>query len=526
MSLTWTLNGVDKSSTIRLTGYELVESAFRGEIGAGSFLMDDTTGTYTPPAMKNVVVEESSASPTRMFSGYIAERTGLRGDSLVTGSLRQWRVTAEDVNAFLDDRVIGSGGNRPQETDYQRINWLIGASGALSSVSAGSVPNTNTVTMDAIDYRSRSPREVLDDCAQKSGKNFFLYDFGAGTKLYYDLPSGTALTSSLQISDNRFDVDGVTCFAASNVTINRDPSRIFSTVRLRYKRGTVSVTKASTESRYRHRVKHVTMMKIKTHARAVEQANKWLNHADTESVQVEGIEVKLPAAKVNDIRAGQRIQVKLEAYDFSAFTYFRVVRRTVRAAGNGDMASDVEYIVTLDVSEKHKSTRFSRRDSGGPHAGEYVDDEFSNADENYAASVIIDRSGIAVTAGAISITNAAGTVILDGTTDFWAIVATGLITCPINTARGARRKAIMVNTGLSVDPVCFGSIKRADNDGDWAQMLPVATINLAGQVINQFSLRARAAGNGRTEVQAIKETSNPPLAARNYRFYVMNKTAI
>lgn len=183
MALTWTIDSTDVSSQIRYRDWALSECAERGQVGASTFTLDDTTGAYVPPGQKAITVEESAAATTRLFTGYIAERQASRG-TMGPGE-RQWKVTVEDVNVLIDDRIITDAmtGNRPQETDYERVTWLLGTA-AAGPITAGVVPNTNTVTMDKIDYRGKRPRDVLEDCAQKSGKTFFVYRHGSGPLLY------------------------------------------------------------------------------------------------------------------------------------------------------------------------------------------------------------------------------------------------------------------------------------------------------------------------------------------------------
>lgn len=514
MSLTWTVGGTDKSSIIRIDpAWALTECAFRGQVAAANITMDDTAGSYTPPGQKAVTVVESTASPTRLFTGYVAERRASRG-TLAPGE-RQWTVTLEDLNVLLDDRVItGTSGNRASETDAARILWLI-SDASMGSVTTGHIPNTNTVTMDAIDYRGKRPRDVLEDCAQKSGKNFFVYYHSSGPLLFYDLDTGTNLSSSSKISDVASDVNGTTVFAAVDSALVLDPSRVYSKVRLRYKGGSASVSNATTATNYRTREVYRRYKRIKSAARATEQAQKWLDQAANEQTTVECAFV-CDAANVNDIRAGHRVQIKLTRLGISSYTYYRVTQRTVRPL------SDVQYRVDLVLADTVRPTRFQGSDTDDS------EEEMSNATED-DATVIIDSGGITVDGGTIVVTNEDGVVVIDGSSQMFNIVASLTVSVPKNTKRGDVKRTIWVNTGISTDPVTFWSMKRPGADGDWSQMLPLTVHNLSGQVLEYYGGRARANtrnGNQGTDVQGIKGSTNPPLSARTYRVRICRQTAI
>ena len=514
MALTWTIDSVDKSSTIRLEpAWALTECAMRGQVGASSFVIDDTVGTYTPPAQKSITVVESTASPTRMFTGYVAERSVAQG-SMPPGQ-RQWTVTVEDLNVMMDDRIItGSEGDRDGETDVARILWLV-SHVSMTGVTVGHVPNTNTVTMDAADFRGKSPRDVLEDAAQKSGKNYFIYHHSSGPLLFYDRDTGTNLSSGLQVSDVAADIDNANVFGPKDVSRALDPARVYSKVRLRYKRGSASVSNATTATNYRTREKYKRYMWIKTSARATEQADKWLDQAAQEKETL-SLTIEVGAAYVNDIRAGQRVEVKLTRYGIASYTWYRVTQRTVRAL------SDVRYEIQLQFADSVRPTRFGT----GP---DDVDDEMSNATED-DATVIIDSGGITVSGGSISVVNDDGVVIIDGSSQMFNIIANVLIGVPKNRQRGTMQSTLWVKTGLTTDPMTVWSMKRPGaGDGDWSQVLPLTVFNISGQMLEHYNGRARtqakAQGQG-TEIQALKSTSKSTLAGRSFRCRILRQSAI
>ncbi len=514
---TWTIAGVDKTSTVRYREWALTECAERGQVGAATIKLDDTTGSYVPPAQKAVSVEDNAAATPRIFTGYVAERSAARGP-LGPGE-RQWSVTFEDLNVLLDDRIIptADANKRPSESDYDRISWLLGTP-AAGAITAGVVPNTNTVTMDKADYRGKKPRDVLEDCAQKSGKNFFVYYHSSGPLLYYDVYGGTSLTSTLRISDDPADIDNSTTFGAYSVSYSLDASRVFSRVRVRYKGGSEQVSNATTASTYRVRETYKRWMRVKTSARAVEQAQKWLDNADDEERSL-GLSIVVPAANVNDVRAGSRVQIRLTRYGLTSFVYWRVTKRTLRER------SDDHYELELTLREKVRPTAFF----GGPDIS--VDEEMSNATES-SAGTTIDEAGLTIVGGAISVTNANGTVTIDGSSDFFSIVATGTLSIPRTELKGTTYRSVLVTTGVTTDPASlfFAKVATRDGKGDWASPLPILDLSAGGTVLRMISGRARySSGSGTsavTQVQVARFTSAPPDGSVTVRYYVLQKTSI
>jgi len=305
-----------------------------------------------------------------------------------------------------------------------------------------------------------------------------------------------------------------------------DPDRVYSSVRLKYKKGIIRKTDAGTLAAFRTREKNVTTTRVKSTTRADEMAQNYLDRSDSERTDF-AMSVRLPAANVNDVRAGERIQVKAPYLDISSFTYYRVIRRTVSPAlGEKGLPTDQWYHVRLEFRADLKNTRFEY---------EAVDwEEKSNATED-DANVVMDRDGINITGGAITVTNGNSVVIIDGSSDILQVVASGTLTVPRNTKRGDVKRSVWVPTGLTMDPMTFWSIKRPgkDGDGDWSQTLPLVVHSLDGRILEYYGGRARYVRRGvagvmtdGTEVQAIKGSTSPPLDARVYRYRVMKQAAL
>lgn len=537
MTKTLTISGTART-TIARSNWVFSECANRGQVGVGSVTLDDPGAALTIPAMKAWNVAESAASQTRVMTGWTNQRKYQRGP-FRAGADRQIVVELYDLNTFLDDILLtGGGADRPAETDYARVTWLLSTAAMTSAdygaVVAGQVPNSGTVTMDAIDYRGEPPRTVLDDCAQLSGKNHFLYwDTGAVPKLWYDdAATSTGLQSTLKISDTLADVNNTSVFApiyeGDILTLN--PSLVKSTIAVRHKGGVQTATDLGTVGTYRQREHRSTHHRRMTASTGGVQANKWVNKLGSES-QLGTVSILVPLANVNDVRAGSAVQVKLKVAGITSYTYFRVIQRDVLPApgSNGDAPSDVLYKVRLTFMDDVRPTSLGVQPDS--HKGTVIDEVRSNGTTD-DASVIIDRGGITVTNGAITVTNPGGTVIIDGTSDMFRIAATGTVLVPKLTKVAANYASTQVHTGLTYDPMSDWSIKRPQSSGDWVQKLPYSEVGHSGLTLRYWHGRARVTRTDWTEVQAAMETTAPPLAGSQaggkylFRYYILELTAI
>lgn len=373
MAIVTTIDGVSQDDVVNLASLVLVESAEGGEIGQGGFdRADYALGNV--PALKLVTIVDADATPTRLFTG----RTGIRGlgrGNERGGDRRQWDVNLWDVNFLLDTQIFESadGANRPAETDFARISWLLTTSAfSALGIVAGVVPNTNTVNLDATDYRGAAggPRRVLSDCGEAAQKNYFLYVFDPvdDIQLYYDKHTGTALTSTLSLSTDPADVDDVSCFALElGASLESDPSNIWSTVRFNYTGGHVrrddSDAGVTTSADFMARETVVEDSTVKSAAKATSKADAYLRAASTEKHRFR-CEVVLPPEFVNEIRGGMRVAVKAPHlstadFDFSDFVFFRITRRELRPQPTEHDASRDWYRLTLEFADDVKITSFN-----------------------------------------------------------------------------------------------------------------------------------------------------------------------
>lgn len=198
------VNGLDIAGLgVRLDSLSLTTSAWRGEPGVGSMTVEDPTGRLVLESWQTCNVDES-ASTGRFYTGYTANRKFSRG-KLKGAFGRTIEVDLVDLNHLLDQE-LGRGQDwiRPDETDYARIEWLANTTEYQRFLAGGTYwnPNTNTVMMDATDYRDSTGLTVLRECSEASGKNFWLsYYPGTTYILWYDLSTNDFNNATYRISD-------------------------------------------------------------------------------------------------------------------------------------------------------------------------------------------------------------------------------------------------------------------------------------------------------------------------------------
>jgi hypothetical protein len=343
------------NQAVRLgTGFSFMEAADGGVFSMSRVRIDDPTAALTIVGHHEFRVIETACAWQTLFKGYFADRNVARADSLRLGVARIWDSTVYDLNAALQFEVFqGTSANRPAETDTVRLAWALtsGYTGPLST--DGSAVFGAGVSLDKQDYRGMTLADLMSDCAQASGNNYWVaYDETINLpRLHYYDPTRAYNTSAMAISNVLADVDESTIFAPSeDWKLGRDPSRVYSGVYYRYGDGTQAV--------YRHddavktaighkRDTTWTDTTLDSLAAAEAKADKWLAEAATELDVITLTLPNVPPAKVNLMRAGQRIQVKgTHLPGYSNYVYGRITHRTV--AQSGTTAS--YYSVDLEIT--------------------------------------------------------------------------------------------------------------------------------------------------------------------------------
>ena len=338
------------------SGFALAECAEAGVVATSTVQIDDPSGALNIVGLKSFRMVETASSWQRGFTGYVADRTLARADSLLTGAARRWDAAVLDANSALNFRALrGSAANRPAETDAARIAWWLGSGFAAGISDTGYVDTSGAVSLDACDYRGRFGADLLADCSTTSGKNYFVaYDEAAGgLALHYYASSSSLWTCSVKVSNVAADVDQATVFVASeDAKLSRDPSRVYSGVYLAYGDGSASVyvSDSGTASAFAARDYSTVDTTVKSSSGATAKANKLQNQSSSEYDRITCTLRKVPAAYLNLIRTGQRIQVKFTHLPgYTSYTYIRIARRTVRQATSGLYELDLELANTKAI---------------------------------------------------------------------------------------------------------------------------------------------------------------------------------
>lgn len=343
-------------SAVRLAsiGSGFVSRAELGQTGTGALEVDDPGGALDLLGLQYVRVRETlcAAGSDIVWYGYIGDQQVTRGDSsrpsLVVGADRVWTLDLNDFNSILQLRRVGSF-SRPAETAGARLTALL----ALSNCP---VHDNGYVTypghaMDANDYTDSAFADVLADIQAAVAYNFWAdYDQSAGNiGLWFLSPTSSAWSTTARISNVLGDVDGTTTFEVRQspaASLRRSPSRIASSVRLRYASGRVVVSNSATSDKFAIVDQVAPQASVKTAAKATAVANQFLLQADAQDERI-SCTVRVPAAHVNDIRAGHLMSVRFSHFPgFEDFTPCRVMMRAVLQ----DEETDQFYNVALELT--------------------------------------------------------------------------------------------------------------------------------------------------------------------------------
>lgn len=335
---------------------QLTQHAEEGTVALSSINIDDPEGALDIVGFRRIRAYETSAtgSNTLAYNGWVADKSVTRGP-FVTGSSRLWAVSMTDQNAVLGYRVmIGADNKRPRENDIQRVNWILGTAELSVVTEHEYVASSAAAMMDAVDYNGQTPMDILNDCAQASGRNYFVYSKDGGSLgatptlgLFYDRATSTVYSSPLRLSNLASDVDGVWTFAISDDTeLSRDPSRVYSGALVQYDGGLVYEQSQTTYVNFTKRDAIVPAPNVKSRTTATNRALRYLSDSDTEEDRIT-TSYYVPASKLNFAREGMRIQFRATHLpNFGTFSWLRILSRTFVQVSEQD---DPTYRVTLTL---------------------------------------------------------------------------------------------------------------------------------------------------------------------------------
>ena len=307
------------SGQVRRMELSASANAEEGSVGSFELEVDDPEGTFDIRGHRRFYIVEDAAlgDPYAgvVWSGYTGDRDVFRGPARAGPNARTWTLHLHDINTLFDRRInVGNDCDRPAETDLARINWLMSTAelGSLIADSTTYIDSTDAVDMDATDYRGQKVLDVIDDCAQQSGRNYFLFWLGGPDDFYlwYKYSASSNYTSNLRISNTLADVNSSTIFAPDHETrLTRDPSRVYSGVYQTYDGGAVYQTRPETGERFAKRDVVGRAENVKTESTATRRALRYLNDIDTELDTI-ATSVVVDGGKINGLMQGHRVLVK------------------------------------------------------------------------------------------------------------------------------------------------------------------------------------------------------------------------
>lgn len=359
MSLRWLYvvsdapgDSTDITDRMRLYKADLTANAEEGSVATSTVVIDDPDGDLEVVGLKSLYVTEDTATGSNTVVGnwIIADRTVDRGP-YKTGAGRIWTVNLVDVNTILDWRVhVGSGNSRPAETDGARINWLMSTSELAQVSNTTLVDTSGSVAMDAVDYGGQKSAQVMDDCAQQSGKNYFVYyrEASSSPALWYGHDDSTAYASSIRLTNVHTDITGdpygLTFAISEDTKLVRSPSRVYSGALVNYDGGSVYEQRTATYNAFRRRDAVVPADNVKTSTKATARANRYLTDVSTEE-DVITTSFRVPTAKVRFLREGMRCQIRVSHFPgYSGWVWARVLMWNLK------QDSEEEYLITVDLS--------------------------------------------------------------------------------------------------------------------------------------------------------------------------------
>lgn len=366
MSSHWYMYDAD-NDIVEITGYvdlnklpSATTNAEQGSVATSQITLDDPNGELEVTGHKAIWWDEDEADFSRIFTGYIAQRDYQR-DDYRTSVARTIKVTVTDINTLLARKVeAGHDTDRPSESDNARMAWLLGTgeAGDLGDVTTY-VTSASPVTMDAVPdtgYNGQMLQSVVDDCAQSSGKNYYMLDAGdaAGVHpaVWYAHDDVAAFASDLRISNYLEDVDQATIFyALLDSKLNKDPSRVFSGLFGNYDGGYTYQFDSGTLSAFANRDTIANWPNVKSLSKAQARALRQLEDLDEEE-DVISTGYFCAAQYINDLRPGQRMFARFSHFALEGYgdwREFRVLNRTVTEVAPGP-DDDIRYRVNVDLS--------------------------------------------------------------------------------------------------------------------------------------------------------------------------------
>lgn len=316
--------------------------AFKCEYGSGGVRIEDPDGNLEIAGWETFTVDDLDASPTRVWTGYIFDKSLQRGELPPAGVNRVHDCDIIDGNAALQFQVLHSNdAKRPAETDVERVQWLltseaITGNGNQYVEDLGLVSTLNPVSFLDKDCRQSFANAVLRTLCEIAQKNAFGYidEYTGRAGLFYDKDESAVYVSPIRISNVIADVDGITTFYPdSEATLRQSGNERFGGVLFNWQGDPIYAQSASTIASMNNIVRDAVISdekQIGDAATAALEALSFLNTHANES-QTISVTILMPSETVNLLYAGMRMEVKFTHFTgFEDFTWTRVRSKGVR----------------------------------------------------------------------------------------------------------------------------------------------------------------------------------------------------
>lgn len=353
-----------------------------GEADVIQVTVDDPAGAYDFRRGHRWYMAETSiaAGNQLVWNGYIGDqeisRGGAGGALFPIGNEHQWELHIIQENTLLTFRVIQgaatpAAGKRAAENADVRLTWLLGSAFLATVFDHGLIDWTGLAAfpMDAVDYRGQTGADVLRDIGLISGYNHYIrYREASGDieLACYDPNTSTLDSSTLQVSNVAADLDAGAVFATNStyppdetagpVKLVRKGDRVAAGIYLPYAAGAVYGYDLTTSYKFGFIDQVAPAAKVKTLAKANALLARLLIQHNAQDERIKNLRIQLPAANLNDVKHGQRIQAKFSHQPgWDPYRWARVVSKSFSRPQN--QAQDL-YDVDLELSPQDQIASF------------------------------------------------------------------------------------------------------------------------------------------------------------------------
>ncbi len=346
-----------------------------GEAEKITLLVDDPLGVYDfKRGHRWYMIETETDGQQLVWNGYISDQS--MNDGTGTGTVfpdgvgRRWTLEIDQENTILGFRAIsGSDGNRPAETPGERLAWLLASSYLSTVVDHGLIDwalLNGLPDMDAVDYRGRKADDVLKGIAEVALVNYYCRYRDATSDLefaMYEPNTSTLDSSTLRISNDPADLGATTWACEPGATLRRMGSRVAAGMLVPFGDGQyVYGYNLDTSYEFGFIDQVAPAADVKTTAKAAALRDDLLVQHSEQDERIERVRLILPAANLNDVRHGQRIQFRqTHLAGYESLRWCRVVSKSFsRVEGESQQVWAVDLELSPQPTTVSTFARVSR----------------------------------------------------------------------------------------------------------------------------------------------------------------------